>query len=374
MLPLSVTPGRRAPPDLDSYLLPFINELQELGTGVPAYDSLTKSRFRLKAHLVLTTGDSPAISKIYHLSGHNAIYPCRLCLLKGFPYGISYTTTRVQNGERMEIQRTKQQYYYPMMPPNLPRGDIRLRTCGPRYLNVASIPLRTHQGYLRDGRASLNRTAEPSSTGVKGLSSFTLPEFNLGTISFPESCPFDLMHLLHLGFGSDICALLSGTYFKDPTLNGEMRGRMSSQQWDQFGMNLETAKVPTSWGRIPQHIRYIKGYKAEDFSNLLTYYILPLSFNRVDNATYRALQRLVLVKILAESYQISDQDLAEIELNLNKFTKWFYDTYYGRKYDRLPVCKYTMHGLSHLVQSLKSWGPACYTWQYPMVTNSIIYV
>jgi len=200
------------------------------------------------------------------------------------------------------------------------------------------------------------------------LSKFTLPESNLESISFPESCPFDLMHLLHLGFGSDICALLSGTFFKDRNLNAHM-GKMSLEQWDAFGIDLKTAKVPTSWGRIPQHVKYINSYKAEDFSNLLTYYLLPLAFNRVDQATYQALRRLVFVKVLAESYEISEQDLVDIELNLNKFIKWFYETYYRREYPRLPACKYTVHGLSHLVQSLKSWGPACYTWQYPMVMN-----
>ena len=369
-----MTPGRRAPPDLDSFLFPLIKELQQLRNGVPAYDSHTQSSFLLKAHLVLTTGDTPAISKIYHLSGHNAIYPCRLCKIKGFRYQFSYKISEEQNGERMERLRTKTQYYYPLAPPILPNGNPRLGNNGRLYDNIDKIPLRTHEGYLQDGRASLNRTTNSSSTGVKGLSNFTLPESNLRSLSFPESCPFDLMHLLHLGFGSDVCDLLSGTFFKDSNLNTHMSGRMSVEQWDAFGMNLETAKMPTSWGRIPQHVKYINGYKAEDFSNLLTHYLLPLVFNRVDQATYQALQRLVFVKILAESYEISEQDLVNIELNLNKFIKWFYDTYYKRQYARLPVCKYTVHGLSHLVRSLKSWGPACYTWQYPMVTNPVIYI
>jgi hypothetical protein len=255
----------------------------------------------------------------------------------------------------VEIAHTKHQYYYPLASPihGIPNGNPHLRNGGPRYDNVDRIPLRTHERYLRDGQASLNKTADSSSTGVKGLSKFTLPE----SISFPKSCPFDLMHLLHLGFESDICALLSGTFFKDHNLNAHM-GKMSLGQWDAFGMDLRTAKVPTSWGRILQHVKYINSYKVEDFSNLLTYYLLPLAFNPVDQTTYRALQSLVFVKILAESYEISEQDLADIEFNLNKFIKWFYETYYRREYSRLPACKYMVHGLSHLVQSLKSWGPA----------------
>lgn len=75
MAPLSVTPGLRAPLDPDPFLLPLIKELQQLHTGIPVIDSAARSRFLLKAHLVLTTGDTPAISKILHLSGHNALSP-----------------------------------------------------------------------------------------------------------------------------------------------------------------------------------------------------------------------------------------------------------------------------------------------------------
>jgi hypothetical protein len=66
--------------------------------------------------------------------------------------------------------------------------------------------------------------------------------------------------------------------------------------------------------------------------------------------------------LFAESYEISEQDLADIELNLNKFIKWFFETYYRREYPRLPACKYTVHGLSHLVRILKSWAQAYYIW------------
>lgn len=81
LLPFGLTPGPKAPKDLDSFITPFPEELHLLQTGVKAYDSLTKSEFTLKGHLVLT-GDTPAISKLLHLSGHNTIYPGRACNLR----------------------------------------------------------------------------------------------------------------------------------------------------------------------------------------------------------------------------------------------------------------------------------------------------
>ena len=64
------------PKNLDPFLLPLIDALEQLREGVPAYDALSESQFILRAHLVLVTGDAPAISKIFHISSHNAVHPC----------------------------------------------------------------------------------------------------------------------------------------------------------------------------------------------------------------------------------------------------------------------------------------------------------
>jgi Transposase family tnp2 len=109
LLPLGLTPGPKAPKDLDSFITPFCEELHLLQTGVKAYDSLTKSEFTLKGHLVLVTGDTPAISKLLHLSGHNAIYLCRACNLQGTLY--HYTKSKVQNKETITTNHSMN--YYP---------------------------------------------------------------------------------------------------------------------------------------------------------------------------------------------------------------------------------------------------------------------
>jgi hypothetical protein len=153
ILPLSVTPGRRTPKDLDSFLLPLIHELRQLRDGVPAYDAPEQSQFLLRAHLVLVTGDTPAISKIFHLLGHNAIYPCRIFWAEGYPLMI-------------ESSRQKTQYYYPLSVPTDRLPETRPWSGGNwvRWANADEIPVRTHQEYLDAGRASLTKTGHPSST------------------------------------------------------------------------------------------------------------------------------------------------------------------------------------------------------------------
>ena len=93
-LPFGLTPGPKAPKDLDSFIAPFLDELKLLQNGVPTYDAHTDSQFLLKAHLVLVTGDTPAISKLFQFSGHNAKRPCRACKLEGSPFVIPYTTMK----------------------------------------------------------------------------------------------------------------------------------------------------------------------------------------------------------------------------------------------------------------------------------------
>jgi len=62
--------------DLDSFLILFIDKLDLLTHRVSAYDIETKSSFLLKVHLVFLSGDRADVSKLLHLCGHIAKYPC----------------------------------------------------------------------------------------------------------------------------------------------------------------------------------------------------------------------------------------------------------------------------------------------------------
>ena len=81
LLSLGLTPGPKSPIDLDSFLASFLAELKELHDGVIAYDGHTQSAFLLKAHLVLVTGNTSAILKLFQFAKHGAIYLCCACTL-----------------------------------------------------------------------------------------------------------------------------------------------------------------------------------------------------------------------------------------------------------------------------------------------------
>lgn len=346
-LPLGLCPGPSQPKDLDSFLIPFIDELKLLDKGVPAYDALSQQPFSLKAHLVLVTGDTPAVSKLFHLSGHNAKHPCRACKLEGLPYVKHYKTKKAK-------QRQITTYYYPPRPP-----AITLRQNTIIKLNLSQLDHRTAQSYKVDARSG-----DPTHTGVKGMSSLFI---FLDTVHVPRSIPFDVMHLVHLGFVRDLCRLLNGTFFKEAVLN-EHEGGMSTKEWDQLGVNMSRIRSPKDWGRYPRNIsRYMNRFKAEELSNFLMHWLLPLTFNRVNPSTYKALQRLVFAMSLATSPELRYSEINEIEKHLTLFLIWFYNIYYQQDPRRLPVCKYTVHALMHLVRDIRTWGSASYFWQFPEV-------
>jgi len=349
---LGLCPGPSQPKHLDSFLIPFIDELKLLQNGVPAYDAHSKERFLLKAHLILITGDTPAISKLFHLSGHNAKFPCRACKIEGMPYVNHYKNKK-------GLQRQITTHYYPFHPPAVTAHD---RNSAVR-IDIAKFTHRTMKHYIADGQASARDPGQAIRTGIKGIS----PLVNLYTVHFPNSTPFDVMHLVYLGFVRDLCRLLSGTFFKAGHLN-EHQGRMSEKEWQQIGVDMAGIGAPVSWGRYPRDIaKYIKGFKAEELSNFLVHYLLPLTFNRVNAMTYKALQRLVFAISLAMSMELKHSEIKEIETHLMLFVEWFYGTYYQQNPERLPVCKYTVHSLLHLIRDIQMWGPASYFWQFPEV-------
>jgi len=347
LLPIGLCPGPSQPEDLDSFLIPLIEELKLLDQGVPAYDALLQRAFILKAHLVLVTGDTPGVSKLFHLSGHNAKHPCRACKLEGMPYVNHYKNCKGQ-------QRQITTYYYPPHPP-----AVSIRRTAIASLHFSKLNLRTAQSYKADAEAD-----DPTRTGVKAMS----PLFVfLDTVHVPKSIPFDVMHLVYLGFVRDLCRLLNRTFFKEAVLN-EHEGGMSAKEWKALGIDMSRIRSPKDWGRYPRDIsQYMKSFKAEELSNFLLHWLLPLAFDRVNMNTYKALQRLVFAISLATSPELTCAEIGEIEKHLNSFLIWFYNTYYQQDPRRLPVCKYTVHALMHLVRDVRSWGSACYFWQFPEV-------
>jgi hypothetical protein len=70
---------------------------------------------------------------------------------------------------------------------------------------------------------------------------------------------------------------------------------------------------------------------------------------------------------MAVGYEVTYDEIVEIEDHLTRFAKWYYDTLYGQDYERLPACKYTIHCVLHVARNLRNWGSTLYFWQFAPV-------
>lgn len=330
-----------------------------------AYDAFEKKDFILTAHLVVVGGDTPGVSKMVQLSGHNSKHPCRACRIEGIPLT---STINAKDKHGNEITRNRTQLYYPLIQPQ--RRKVTIEQFNNAFDEITGKDFkRTPQNYVADGEAAEAMRNDPylktnAVMGVKGVAKLS----TLRTISFPHSFPFDVMHLLYLGFVRDLLNLISGQYFAQNSPLNFHEGRMSAKDWVALGIDMENARVPGNWGRKPDNIqKYMKSSKAEELGNFAIYFMLPLVYGRVSDTTFRALRRLVYILLALTGYEIEYAEIDFVEEQLRLFLKWFYDTFYKYEEERLSVCKYTLHALVHLVQDVRNWGPSSYFWQFAQV-------
>ena len=175
VLPLMFIPHGRQPSDLQSFLIPLINEVKSTfpdGLMMKFYDG---SQCRVRLHLVWFSADLDALRKVASLTGHYGKTPCRFCDIQGV-YCVA-----------------SRHYYFPCMI-HLPNTQRR----STRY-NPGTLPLRTSQG-IKSAMMKLNRADTISArnevskeTGIKGESIlFQVPNF-VPYLSFP----IDIMHLFY---------------------------------------------------------------------------------------------------------------------------------------------------------------------------------
>jgi hypothetical protein len=84
MLVINV-PGTAKHTYINTFLWPLVNELEQLSQGVPeVHDGHSNEVFTLRAHVILVTGDGPAIAQVMGTKTPGAAKrPCRMCGIEG---------------------------------------------------------------------------------------------------------------------------------------------------------------------------------------------------------------------------------------------------------------------------------------------------
>lgn len=83
LLQLAILPGSKHRVDLDSFLTPIIEELKYLSQFGLVVKNNREEVCRAKVHLLLCSGDIPAVASMAHLPAHNCRFGCRICEVEG---------------------------------------------------------------------------------------------------------------------------------------------------------------------------------------------------------------------------------------------------------------------------------------------------
>jgi hypothetical protein len=287
---VGTVPGPKKPWDWDSFCWPLVQELIQLEIGVKAFDALGLVLFLLHAYLILAFGDIPAVSLMMRMKGQNAIFPCRMCGIKG----VAFVRT----------------YYVPLRRDQIPDAD-------PLQYDASNLPLRTHQELLKQADevemalTNTDREELAKKYGIKGRPLLSCT----AALSFPSSFPLDFMHLIWENLLPNLVLFWTGD-FKE--LDHEGQGYViASGVWKEVGAATEAsgATIPTAFGAsVPNIATKRTLMTAEKWANW-TLYIAPVVLRGrfQQEKYYKHFMKLVKLLKLCLEFEITKAMLREID-------------------------------------------------------------
>ena len=300
VLCVGIIPGPKKPWDADSFIYPLVRELLQLAMGVSAYDALSRSLFALRAYVIAAFGDIPAISMLMHMKGHNGLCPCRMCEIRGI---------------RIPDSRNKT-LYVPLSRRNHPAPTDVIEYRPER------LPLRSHDSFMaqaqavESARTETQREELAKASGIKGVPLLSA----LASLRFPQSFPYDFMHLVWENLIPNLVLFWSGCY------KGMDEGQpyvLDPHIWQVVGStSAEASKtIPSSFGApIPDPAKD-RSYFTSSTWSMWSLFIAPTVLRgRFPEARYyKHFCALVRILNLCLQFEISDEDINEIEAGIRQW-------------------------------------------------------
>ncbi|KDN35864.1 hypothetical protein RSAG8_11226, partial [Rhizoctonia solani AG-8 WAC10335] len=334
LIPLGVIPGPYQPKDFDSFLLPFVEEALEQARGVETYDVTTGKKFTLRAHPVIISGDMQAIKHVTQMKGPNAKLPCRGCEISRI-----YHTCR----------RT---YYIPLTNPiNKPDAIPDNRwdpNAGPdEYtgFDPLNLPLRTTHRInkqLDKIDAAPTKTKREELETKFGLNGDSILS-HIPSIKCPDSYPHEFLHLFLLNHGKELFLLWSGKHERLEGLEGPLDFVLSINNLIAIGNETEDS---TRW--FPA--RFTRAIPSK--SSILKYYDHYMELVDILNC---------LLSVTNTRARIE-----QLKLDVAHYVEGFEELYYQYKYERMFLCKLTLHAILHVPDDVIRCGPVWVYWSFPL--------
>lgn len=295
---IGVIPGPKKPAELDTFLFPLIQELLLLAIGVTAWDALNKEYFTLRVFLLVVFGDIPAMAMVMRMKGHNGKLPCRMCKIEA---------VRGHSSNTLYVPLNRDKFQPPITPLSY---------------DPLNLPLRTHTEFMKQAEkvqmaptvTSSNQLA--TAYGIKGIPALSI----LPSLSFPNSFPYDFMHLIWTNLMPNLILLWTDT-FKDLTHDdGYVLGEAA---WQFIGeMTAEAGKtIPASFGPRLPNIAQDRGYFTAEMCCIWTIFYAPvlLKGRFKKPQFYEHFMALVTLLKLCLEFELSGDQVDELEEGFNQW-------------------------------------------------------
>lgn len=287
-------------PDLNLYLKPFVDELNDLHeNGVECLPPGFENPITVKVHTLLAPVDSVERCALQNIHQYNGECGCTYCL---------------HPGETVEVGKGHSRVY-----------------CGKPGKK------RTAKQHEADAKA-----AEEQGTvinGVKGISMLLLiPIFNI-----IKSLPPDYLHSVLLG----VVKLFIWLWIDPSNSNKEW---YIGTFWAAIDEKLLKILPPSEITRVPQSIKKFGQWKGSEFRNFLLYYSLPVLKDFLPSKFYKHWSLLVYAIHILNKDKINAEELKMAIKALEKFVAGVLE-HYGKEY-----MKYNVHLLLHIPDAVKSFG------------------
>ncbi|KAB5587887.1 Transposase family Tnp2 protein [Ceratobasidium theobromae] len=346
VLCVGVIPGPKQCKDLNSFLVPLLDELLELESGVECPVSPAPDRegynFVFRAFVILIFGDIPAVTKMLMMKGHNARRPCRRCMISGVLCQL----------ERNSV------YYVPLADPNMDAT-----------VTYEDLELRTHQGFLHQLReieaapTEVARKQLAQNYGLNARSIFT----HLRSIDLAICAPYDAMHLFFENLVPNMIRHWTGQ-FKGLD-EGSGNYNLLPQQWTDIGrLTAQVARtVPSAFvGTLADIAQDGYLYKAEAYAFWIQSVAPIVLKDRLPEDYYQHFLLMRDIIVLCLQLEVSYEELDKLQRMVNEWVADYEMLYYQYKQSRLPACPLTIHALIHLPSYIRQTGPLWASWAFVM--------
>ena len=248
--------------------------------------------------------------------------------------------------------------------------------------------LRLHNSFMVQAKSVLSMPTEIQQEellkayGIKGVPLLSA----LGSLRFPQSFPYDFMHLIWENLIPNLILFWSGNY------KGMDKGQpyvLPPDMWQVVGTisTKATKMIPLSFGVLIPNPAKDSSYFTSLTWSVWSLFIAPtvLQHHFPDECYYQHFCSLIRILNLCLQFEISKEEINKIELGIHELVvdyEWCIppfiskkskaglihrsSLYYQHKPEQLPACPLTIHALLHIPDQIRWMGPCWTTWAFPI--------